>query len=275
MQVDSRRYIAERRSHQKKLRNYFWGVVVVLLAYFVFLGIFLLVVRLPALQAREITITGNNAIPDSDIKNLLEASIVHQNDLATGARSMWRSLLGFNNMLLWPEALPSATVAMIPQLANVSISKNYFFHTIAVTVAEREPFGAWCLAGGSCYWFDDRGIVFKKILDTQGSAILVVHDYAQGALALNKKVLPDALVSNFISVMSGLKQSRVNVRDIAIRDLSLEQVDVATASGPVLHFSLRFSAANDIPVLENLMAQPGFSKLQYVDFTVENRAYYK
>jgi len=141
----------------------------------------------------------------------------------------------------------------------------------------------WCVmnataatgGGEQCFWFDNQGVAFENTLETQGSAILILHDYAQHKLAINQSILPNEFVGNMISILNVLKNSGLAVKEVALRDLSLQQIDVTLANGPVLHFSLRFPATNDASVLKDLVSKPGFNKLQYIDFTVENRAYYK
>ena len=127
----------------------------------------------------------------------------------------------------------------------------------------------------NCFWFDETGIVFARALDTQGGAIFVIHDTTQTKLNFNGEVLPDEFLPNLLSILNALKESGVGVANITVPDISLEQVNVTTAEGPMLYFSLRFSADEGLPVLENLMAMPGFNELQYIDFTVQNRAFYK
>src|SRR5665213_776850 len=105
MQIDS--YVSERRKNRKKRQGYFWSVVSFLAIYFILLGIFLFFVRLPAFKAQKITIEGNSRIPQADIMNLLKASIIRKGDAVSAPNGGWSSLLGFNNMLIWPAALPS------------------------------------------------------------------------------------------------------------------------------------------------------------------------
>lgn len=300
MQID--RHLAERRRRQQKRRKYFWSVAGVLAVYFFALGIFIFIVRSPAFRAEHITIEGNSAVATSDIMDLLEASMIRSGNAPSGRNSSMKALIGFDNMLIWPAALPSSTIALIPQLAGVTISKNYFFHSMTVIVTERQPFAVWCamppsaaasapasagnasgsagqgivvLGGGQCFWFDTRGIAFEKTLDTEGGAILVIHDYSQNKVALGEPVLPAILMPNLISIIDALKASGLDVREISLNDLSLQQINVALTNGPTIYFSLRFPADDDIAVLKSLMAKPGFGKLQYVDFTVANRAYYQ
>lgn len=274
MQID--RYVADRRKKQKKRRKYFWSIAGFLVLYFILLGIFLFVVRSPAFQAEKITVQGESAVSQAQILNLLHASVLRKDASLNEPNSGLKAFLGFNNLFIWPDTLPSSTVADIPQLSAITISKDYFLHTITVTATERQPFAVWCLMStGQCYWFDYQGTVFAPAEDTEGNAITVIHDYSQKSLAINGSVLPSEFVPNLISIINVLKQSNINAEDIALNDLSLQQINITTANGPMLYFSLRFSADEDLGVLQNLMAQGGFDKLQYVDFTVENRAYYK
>jgi hypothetical protein len=117
--------------------------------------------------------------------------------------------------------------------------------------------------------------MFESALDTQGGVTTVIHDYSGNKATIGGMVLPEEFTPRLISIITTLKQSGISVANIALRDLSLEEVDVTTMNGPSIYFSLRFSASKDLPVLQSLMAKPGFNKLQYIDFRVENRAYYK
>jgi hypothetical protein len=203
---------------------------------------------------------------------LLEATIIRKGNSTTGQNSGLKALLGFKNMLIWPRALSSGTISVIPQLAGVTIDKDYFLHTITVTVTERQPFAAWCTnptGNESCFWFDPQGVIFGKTFDTQGNAITIIHDYAQSNLMLNGKILPDEFIPNLISIVNVLKESGLNIQEIALHDLSLQQIDVTTTDGPSLYFSLRFPADNDLAVIKDLLGKPGFNKLQYIDFTVQ------
>jgi hypothetical protein len=282
MQID--RYVADRRRKQKKRKKYVWAIAGFLVVYFIALGIFYLIVRSPAFQAERITVEGNSAVSTQQILNLLHASILRKGAALDEPNSGLKALLGFNSLFIWPRALPSSTVGAIPQLAGVTITKNYFLHTITVTVTERQPFAVWCVmdaaaaqTGDDCYWFDNTGIAFEHTLDTEGGAISVIHDYSSStaALALGDPVLAAGFMPNLVSILNVLQQSGLAITDISLQDISLQQINVTTAVGPMLYFSLRFPADEELPVLQSLIAKSGFDKLQYVDFTVQNRAYYK
>ena len=237
---------------------------------------------------------GNNVIASQDIITLLQAD-------PSGHRSFLDNVLGWNNMLVWPGNLSPGQMGLIPQLAGVTVDKDYFSRTITVNVMERSPFGIWCflpkgesialasstdagtvatssidsMDGGSCYWFDDAGVLFEKATNTEGNLIVIVHDHSQNSRGLGQKVLPDAFAENFISVVDVLHASNISIQEIDLNDLSLEEVDAITSNGPEIYFSLRFPANDYLGVLQSLVSQSGFSKLQYVDCRTEDRVYYK
>jgi hypothetical protein len=126
-----------------------------------------------------------------------------------------------------------------------------------------------------CYWFDNAGVLFERSLSTQGNLIFVVNDFSQSPRGLNETVLPSEFNANFISIAKVLHQIGLGIKEIDLNNLSLEELDAQTMEGPRLEFSLRFPAADYLSVLQSLIAQGGFGKLQYVDCRTEDRVFYK
>ncbi len=272
-------YLSERKKKIKKRQRYVVAAIVFLSAYLVFWAAFWTVFRSPFFRVQSIVVEGNDTVASADVAGLLQSAALRDHNF-------WRSLLGIRSMFVWPDELSPADLAFVPAIASATVSRDYFSRTITVKVAERQPFAIWCKmpeldargnpAGDErCFWFDDEGIVFGRAFDTQGNAIISIHDYGGQNLGLMQKVLPDVFVGNMISVIKVVKASGVDVQEVAVRDLSLEEVSVSTFRGPALYFSLRFPADEDLQVLQNLMQKPGFGKWAYIDFRVENRAYYK
>jgi hypothetical protein len=316
MAIRSTSYISEHRKRREKVRRYVFLTLAVFVLYFLFLGGTWLIVRSPLFRLQHITVTGNNIVASQDIITLLQAN-------PSGRHNFFDSVLGWSNMLVWPHDLSLNQTDLIPQLASVSINKDYFSRSITVTVTERAPFGVWCFLpkgasaaavstasvgantsisaistssmsasigaststasvgvaentdGGRCYWFDNAGVLFEKATNTEGNLIVVVYDRSQAIRGLNQKVLPDDFVSNFISVVNVLRKSNIGIQEIDLNDISLEEVDAITTAGPKIYFSLRFPADDYSGVLQSLVAQGGFNKLQYVDCRTEDRVYYK
>lgn len=270
MQLDA--YLSEKHKRRRKRRQYAYAVLALTCAALVIIGAAWFMFRSPFVRIVKISVTGNNAVPADAVTALLQSSVLRDHNI-------WHALLGINNILIWPSALPTSDLALIPQLASITISKDYLSRTVTAQVTERAAVGIWCYTGnaasGDCYSFDNGGVLFERTFDTQGGGIIAVHDYSQKDPGLLGKILPDEFVPNLISILNALQASGIRTDQVALQSIDLQQIDVTTADGPALHFSLRFSADEDLPVLQGLMAKPNFSKLQYIDFTVENRAYYK
>jgi hypothetical protein len=284
-------YISDQKKKRKRRRAYLFTALGLIILYAIFFATQWLILRSPVFRVDRVMVNGNSAIASADVITLAEAS-------ALPSHSFFRGALTFGNMLLWPNAIPQKELGMIPQLASANISKDFFSHTVTITVTERTPFGIWCFsapppiaappAGAStatstavtgvsapCYWFDNTGTIFEKAGETQGDLVFTVYDRAQSPRGLDQKVLSDEFLPNFISVINVLRGSGLAVQAIGLNDLSLEEVDVLTANGPELYFSLQFPADEYLPVIQKLMAQSNFGSLQYVDCRTENRVFYK
>ena len=240
------------------------------------IGFLWIVAVSPLLRVDRIVVQGNETVPSDSITSLVEGAALAENHRTL----LIKPILGLDNMITWPSRIPSSTLAWIPQLADLSVGKDYFFHTITITVDERDPFAIWCFMpknGGdeACYWFDETGTLFSRAFDTQGNAILVVHDYSQSPESLNKKILPDEFVANLVSILRVVHEAHLNVQAISLNDLSLEEISVQTVNGPTIYFSLRFPADDYVQPIQNLMAQSNWKSIGYVDCRTENRIYYK
>lgn len=284
-------YVSDRRKKRKRMRAYLFTALGLLVLYGLFFVAQWFVLHSPVFRVDQVVVAGNSSVASSDVIALAEASAAPRDHLL-------RAPLTFDNMLLWPDAIASSDLAMIPQLASATISKDYFSHTITITATERSPIGVWCFAaqpGGSasegagsgatssaafsagapCYWFDGTGTIFQKADDTQGNLVSVVYDTAQSPLGLGEKVLPGDFLPNFLSVMNVLQESGLQVQGIDLSNLALEEVDVQTANGPTIYFSLQFPSDEYLAVIQKLMLQPNFDSLQYIDCRTENRLFYK
>ena len=286
-------YISDRKKKRKRIRAYIFTALGLLVLYAIFFVVQWLVFHSPVFRVDNVVVQGNSAVASADVIALAESS-------ALPTHSLFRGSVTFKNMLLWPDTISQKELQLIPQLASANISKDFFSHTVTITVAERSPFGIWCYsappgatatsavtsstsavalanesANAPCYWFDRTGTIFEKAGQTQGDLVFVVYDTAQSPRGLDQEVLSDKFLPNFISIMNVLKESGLGIRAIELNNLSLEEVDVLTANGPAIYFSLQFPADEYLPVIQKLMLEPAFGKLQYIDCRTQNRLFYK
>lgn len=253
-------------------------------------------------SVQNINISGNDRLSREEIIAFLKSRILE------GA--FWKRVLGFQNILVWPRELKEENLKFLPQLRSIKIEKRFRERSINVRVEERKPFGIWCLRGtqinaenepqlnaaeeadkwgfgiganqritqgkaASCWWFDEQGILYEKTLAVEGNIIPAVNDYSRDKLGLGAAVLPADFMSNLLSIFRALRGSEVSIKEVRLEDLGLEEIKIETNAGPELYFSLRFPADNTLAVLESFKDKNGLKNIQYIDFRVENRAYYK
>jgi hypothetical protein len=288
MELDS--YLSAKQKKRKKRRAFIYSVLALIAICLFLIGAGWFFFRSPFLRVQNIAVQGNSVVATGDIITLLQSSVLR-------GHGFWNWLAGIQNMMAWPSSLSQNDLAFMPQLAAVTISKDYWDHTVTANVTERKAFAIWCfekgigvgvatgtgidagvgagIQGENCYWFDNQGILFGRAYDTEGSLMFAIHDYSQSGIGLGGTILPDQFVPNLISIVNAIPASGIDVKEIALKDINLQEIDITTYNGPDLYFSLRFPADNDVPVLKSLMAKSNFGKLQYVDFRIENRAYYK
>lgn len=258
--------VSSRRRRTRRLL--FWGGIL--------LGILLLIggagwvaARSPLFIVRDVSISGATYVPQSDIRAFLDSHI--------GQGRVMR-LFGPQNLLAWPGGFSKGQLEALPSLTSVSIHKDYLHRSVAITVTERARVGQWCFMQREfpeCFWFDDAGILFMQGYPSEGNLIPVLRDHSRAPLPLGQAALPEKFLPNLLSVFNALQAMDVSVREVRLDDLGLEEVSVDTYDGPQLRFSLRFPAAPAVEAVKALEKMAPLSNLEYVDFRVENKVYYK
>lgn len=192
MELDS--YLSEKQKKRKKRRRFAYSIFICAIICAILIGGAWLVFKSPLFHITNIVIAGNSAVSSDSVMALLQSSVLRDH-------SFWKSLLGINNILIWPRTIATSDLAFIPQLASVGITKDYFSRTVTANVTERAPYGTWCFVSGSsgatdtgaatqapsstvpenenCYSFDDQGVLFQRTFDTEGGAMSSIHDYSQ------------------------------------------------------------------------------------------------
>ncbi|MEK7174113.1 MAG: hypothetical protein AAB759_00420 [Patescibacteria group bacterium] len=279
--TDSASYLSDREHRRRRRAKIFrWSFAIIALAVVVF-GATWVVARSSLFRAERITVFGNQRLSAADILTFVEERV-------TKGRMLAR-ILGTQNLLVWPDTLvagdTSASIGGLPALKNLVIRKDYQERTIELIVEERQPVGVWCAKRAEperCFWFDAGGILFEPAPSAEGNLIRVVADYSSEDLNIGLRPLNVAAMANLLSVFRVIKESGLSVGEIRFEDPVLQEVRVVSHDGPVFYFSLRFPAENTLGVIQSLIEKdrrgelkPRFGELEYIDFRVENRAYYK
>ncbi|MFA4827499.1 MAG: hypothetical protein WC596_04625 [Candidatus Shapirobacteria bacterium] len=235
------------------------------------------------------------------IKNIEVAGVkdFSQEDLVASLKDFFKnqskisSFLGPDNILVW-RAEASPFLAKNPQLKNLNIEKDIFNRSVKINAQEREKFGIWCLEINSisdqettsstldngfkeenCYWFDKEGVVFVEAPVIEGELFNKVIDSTGRNLKSGDKVLDDRLLENFVKVFEVFDAVNLKSKTIFINDLKTEEIAVMPAGFPKTLFSLRFDPRFSIVAIDILKKSGRWQKVEYADFRVENKVYYK
>lgn len=231
--------------------------------------------------------------------------------LAKGSKI--RSWLGSDSLIFWsPKAIKEAPAAL-PWLSELNMERNWEDKKIIIKVKEREPFLLWCLSGQqtdlilneasssaatipkdlktasstdtiaaapstrvNCYWIDEQGIVFAPAPEAEGFIIPKVFEKGgRQQLQFGQPFYDNPqLVENALKIIREVKNSSLAVFRFSTKDANLQELTAET-SGFNLYFSLRFLPDDLERILANLANRLDLKKLEYIDFRVENRIYYK
>ena len=104
--------------------------------------------------------------------------------------------------------------------------------------------------------------------------VKVVRDYSDREVKVGENVLPPKHFQNLKSTLDLLVELNLPVNELKIENIDYREAIADLSSGPNIYFSLLFNPGFARNVVEKLKASGEWNNLRYVDFRVENRAYY-
>ena len=158
-----------------------------------------------------------------------------------------------------------------PEIAEITIEKDYFERQIRINIKERERFGVWCETG-NCFWFDENGVIFSEAPQAEGNLINKVDDFSGRSLKIGESVLAEKFFSNLIKIFEVLEKTGLGIKSLKLEKLEFQEI--ITKSSPKIYFSLRVDPGFTLTAIES-MKNLGLEKIEYIDLRVENRVYYK
>lgn len=176
-------------------------------------------------------------------------------------RGYFSGLLGFDNILAWPNKISYNH----PALKQARLNKNFWKRKISFEIEERLRYGIWCAEKKTnCSWFDKEGFFFGNAPTTEGFLVLKISGER-----------PDSEISNILKILDALEKRKIAAMDISFNK-SLQELHLKTMEGTEIIFSTRF---NPVPIFasayESIVKKIGFKSIKYLDLTVENRIYYQ
>lgn len=289
--MTSNNYVNFGRKNKEKDRRFLKYKIILAVAIFLILlgGIFYAVVYSPLFHITQI---------NAD-KTQISADLINNLKDFFANRSKISKFLGPDNILIWNDGELNQFLQN-PEVAEIALKKDYFKRTIEIKVGLRERFGVWCqqqlITGNqqlitnsasagqqatgdtatSCWWFDKKGVLFAVAPDLEGNAINEVDDFSGRNLNEGDSVLEPDFAQNLIKIFGVLGKSGLGIRALKLENLNELEIffDQPQTLLPKIYFSLKEDPEFALAAVENLKSI-GLNKIEYIDFRVENKVYYK
>jgi hypothetical protein len=256
-------------SHYKnqQVRAGFLKILAVVVLIIIFCGGFLYAIfHADFLAVKEYKVMGLRVIPES---SFLEA-------IKLDSASNWLGVFGPDRILNWRSGERQIFVgANDPYLADVHMEVNWFKRTVNFLAEEKKTSFIWC-RDENCFVTDDAGEAFAVAPDYGGHLITEIKDQRIGSLAVGFKIFEDLdLWNNLKKNIFEIKSSGVGLVGVKILEEESREWQAVLSGGGILKFSLD-KPIEDLPsILSRLSKDVDLDKMEYADFRVPGRVYFK
>jgi hypothetical protein len=161
-------------------------------------------------------------------------------------------------------------------IRNIEIKTSLSKKTVDIKITERDRFALWCKEkeNTQCWWMDNDGFLFVEGPHTEGGLIKKIVDYSDVEVLPGKYPLDKDYSQRVVEIFNFLENKNIAIQTLVFKSPELAQIDTYTQeSYPVFYFSLRHSPSFASKTIDELKDK--FSKIEYIDLTVNNRVYYK
>lgn len=237
-------------------------------------------VRIPQINIDIVEVSGNVITESESLQEIVDDEL----------RGAYALLIPRSNIFFYPKrtiGLRVTELFPIIKEANVSFVD---FHTIAIEIKERVPFGLWCGVTESlaeqedaqCFYLDKEGYIFAKSPNFSGDVFFRYYGPLDATFAIT-----DPLGTQYLPVTQFLGYSLFFE---ALRDLQVTPVVLVKDTSLDLHLRfeggavLLFGANQNLnTVLENLksildsdtFSTQGMKDVEYIDLRFGNKVFYK
>lgn len=264
---------------EKKIKKSFFRKIkigAVILALIILAGtLFYLTVYSSLFKIKNIEIIQSDNAEKVDVDRLFEdykEFLINQSKIS--------AFLGADNILSWKDSLAGEFLKNYNKLNKFEIQKDFINKQIKITVEGRQKFGVWCKiqqeesALKDCYWFDKKGVIFDNAPYVEGELMYKISDFSKRNSKIGDAIISQEMFLNLLKIFEIMNQSGITVKSFAIKNLEFQEIETNSDLAPKIYFSLKLNPSFTLPAFQNLK-KIGMDKVDYIDFRVENRAYYK
>jgi cell division septal protein FtsQ len=216
-------------------------------------------------QVTKISVEGAKTINAEEISSLIDTHINQKYSLLQ--IKLRKNILFFNETYVGDAILAKFSV-----IKKIQIKKN-LPNDILVVITERTPIGTWCLID-QCSYFDEDGVMWGVALKSSGSLLLTVDDMRLPNQDLDKSEM--SFMEATQRLTAGFKELDIKIQRIEIPADSIGDIRVYTGKGYYAVFNIDSYINKQLETLRIFLSnQSEDITMEYIDVSIEGRAYYK
>jgi len=262
--------LSAQRPHKSKKKIRMWGIaLIVFLVAGVVIGFFYFILNARMLKVQSMKVSGVRLTGQNIIISSFFAESVKQRS--------WLMLLGPDNLLFWKFAPEIISPLYVPTVQEIKKDVNFGEKKVSLDVTERSVVNVLCeYDGGKCYGMDEKGFVFSLVPEVRGALILRFEAGPGEKIMIGKQYLnSQEWTKNIIQTISVMESEGFVPKLIKVNGVGLEEWEAVMPEGFSFYFSLHFVPENFRSILNDISIKTRLDTLQYFDFRVQNRVYYK
>ncbi len=250
---------------QKKRRRFFVKLSIILASIIASAGLTVYALFFSSLLSiTKISVEGTRTIDASEIIALVTSDINQISHVFP--IKLRKDILFFSESLIKKEILAKYSV-----IKNIEIKKN-IPNDVVIVITERTPAGTWCQNNG-CRYFDSDGMMWGSALRSSGSLLLAVDDMRASSSSDTTEI---SFMETIKKLAAGFEKLSIKITKIEIPADSIGDIRVHTVDGYYVVFNIDSDINKQLDTLRIFLNNKnGDTQMQYIDVSIEGRAYYK
>ncbi len=251
-------------------------------------------------QLRRIIVETSGVLTADEIQELVQEKVASDTLLS--------NLFGISHLFVWPGEKIISNIKN-PYIASVQVTTDRIKRTVTISAKQKERFGVWCQVQpidkstalpknseeesgspvnsatsdthdiqnfASCWWFDREGRALERSPAASGSLVPTIVEYTYPSIVRGDNIIDQPeLMQNIIKTIDLINITKLAQQKIIIQDRKLQEFSIELETGSPVYISMRFPPDSAFAVLESFKKKGKLTAMEYIDFRVENRAFYK
>ncbi|MEN9341958.1 MAG: hypothetical protein RIQ54_214 [Candidatus Parcubacteria bacterium] len=294
------RYVSDNARKKRSKRMIIRGALVASMATLLVCGLIRAVWYTDWFQLRHVVVETSGALSNQEVQNIVQEKIV--------SASVLSAIFGNSHLFVWPREKVIANIEN-PYVASIQVITDWMSRTVTISAKQKERFGIWCQVqqttkstevlknpeedigsgvtpqasnsfdiqnNASCWWFDREGRALERSPAASGSLVPTVIEYANPSIVRGDFIINQpGLMDTIIKAIDLIRITKLAQQKIVIHDRQLQEFSIELETGSLAYISMRFPPDSAFAVLESFKKKGKLASMEYIDFRVENRAFYK